>query len=40
MAKQVRQAMRTLQTLRGDGKVFANGKFLAVADLVVADRRL
>lgn len=29
MAKQIRQAMRTLQTLRGDGKVFSGGKFLA-----------
>jgi hypothetical protein len=27
--KQIRQAMRTLQTLRGDGKVFAGGKFLS-----------
>lgn len=29
MAKQIRQAMRTLQTLRGDGKVYAGSKFMA-----------
>lgn len=29
MAKQVRQAMRTLQTLRGHGKVLAGGKVLS-----------
>ena len=29
MAKQIRQAMRTLQTLRGNGKVLAGGKVLS-----------
>jgi hypothetical protein len=29
MAKTIRQAMRTLQTLRGTGKVFAGSQFLS-----------
>jgi hypothetical protein len=29
MAKPIRQAMRTLQTLRGAGKVYAGSKFLS-----------